>query len=111
MKKGDIVICIDDTIKPEFLFDTLKFYPQWILEDNEYRIRHVFYNDDIVAGILLEEVTNPEIFIKLINKKQEPAFATWRFRLHETLEESMEESVSEDIEQELLQELKESILN
>ena len=45
--------------------------------------------------LLLKEIKNTPVYIKLINRKQEPAFATWRFREleEETLEETLEEEL------------------
>jgi len=100
MKKGDKVVCIDDSIKAEFLFDTVKYYPEWIVENTVYTVRYVFDNDSIVPGLLLEEVVNPSVFIKLIRKDQEPAFRLDRFRLleTETMEESEEDGSASEIE-------------
>lgn len=77
---GDKVICIDDSISLEIRERVLKDYDNWVLKGKTYTIRDVLFNDDIVTGILLEEVHNFPIPIKLIRKIQEPAFATWRFR-------------------------------
>jgi hypothetical protein len=46
---------------------------------------------------LLEEVTNPLIYIPLLGRVQEPAFADWRFRKLKP-NESMAEVVSEVLE-------------
>jgi hypothetical protein len=54
-------------------------YPNWIKKGQKYTVRAMLNNDDIVPGLLLEEVRNPLIFIHLINKVQEPAFGMFRF--------------------------------
>jgi hypothetical protein len=74
---GDRVICVDDRRNhPQTVFD----FRQWVVREKEYHVRGFQGNDGIVTGILLEEVHNPPIFIKLLGRKQEPAFAVWRFR-------------------------------
>jgi len=79
MRPGDTVICIDDAIKADKIEFVSAAYPNWIKKGNKYTIRAILDNDDIVPGLLLEEVRNPEIFIHLINKIQEPAFGMFRF--------------------------------
>lgn len=76
---GDNVICIDDLISPKMLFAVADMYPNWVKKGNKYTIRAINSNDDIVTGLLLEEVRNPEIYISLINKTQEPMFSLHRF--------------------------------
>lgn len=99
---GDTVLCIDDSIKGGKLMFVGHAYPNWIKQGEEYTVREILPNDDIVPGILLEEVKNPEIFITLLGKYQEPAFRIDRFKKLETqtLEETIEEVVG--IEEELL---------
>lgn len=79
MQPGDTVICIDDSIKADMIEFVSAAYPNWIKEGRKYTIRAMLDNDDIVPGLLLEEVRNPLIFIHLINKVQEPAFGMFRF--------------------------------
>jgi hypothetical protein len=79
MRPGDTVICIDDAIKADKIEFVSAAYPNWIKEGRKYTIRAILDNDDIVPGLLLEEVRNPLIFIHLINKVQEPAFGMFRF--------------------------------
>lgn len=85
---GDEVICINDS-KPEGW--TIDVFPQWVSKDSKYIIREIFDNDDIVVGVLLEELRNPLVYQKLIGKEQEPAFATWRFSKLRTAFEIEEE--------------------
>jgi hypothetical protein len=54
--------------------------PNWVVQDKEYTIRGFQENDGIALGILLEEITNPIVFIPILKRFQEPAFAEWRFR-------------------------------
>jgi hypothetical protein len=79
MQPGDTVICIDDSIKADMIDFVSAAYPNWVKKGSKYTIRAILDNDDIVTGLLLEEVRNPEIFIHLINKVQEPAFGMFRF--------------------------------
>lgn len=79
---GDKVICIDDSHHNDFKGIAFK---NWIKKDNEYTIRAIIDNDGIVTGILLEEIINPFVPIPILNKFQEPAFATWRFRKMKTI--------------------------
>lgn len=76
---GEEVICIDAGIKPEMLFAVIEMYPNWVKQDAVYTIRQFNDNDGIVTGVLLEEIRNPEIFIKLVNRTQEPMFSLSRF--------------------------------
>jgi len=94
---GDKVICIDSSMKPEAVQELKRTVPNWIVQDQEYIIRGLQDNDGIALGILLEEVTNPIIFIPLLRRFQEPAFAEWRFRKLKP-NESMVEVVSEILE-------------
>lgn len=95
MKNGDKVVCIDASILPSrFLFVKIN-YPMWVTKGKQYTIREILPNDDIVPGILLEEIINPSIYIKLLNKAQEPAFRIDRFRLLEDSEQIVEEEVEE----------------
>lgn len=80
LKRGDTVVCTNDKIKPEALKDTLLMYPNWIREGETYTVRGFYYNDGIVTGVLLEEIKNPRIYIELIKREQEPAFALWRIK-------------------------------
>jgi len=79
MQPGDTVICIDDSIKADKIEFVSAAYPNWIKKGRKYTVRDILDNDDIVPGLLLEEVRNPLIFIHLINKVQEPAFGMFRF--------------------------------
>lgn len=95
MNVGQRVICVDDSIKQQAFLGTVSNFQQWIKKDVIYTIRDVLYNDDIVTGVLLKEIRNTPVYIKLINREQEPAFATWRFREleEETLENTLEEEL------------------
>ncbi|RFZ85682.1 hypothetical protein DYU05_08820 [Mucilaginibacter terrenus] len=80
MKPGDKVICINDKIDPEKSEEIRRDFEIWITKDKEYTVREVLDNNGIVPGLLLEEVHNFPKFFTLLNRYQEPAFATWRFR-------------------------------
>ena len=94
---GDRVVCIDDSIRPEAVEEIKRTVPNWVKKDQEYTIRAVNNNRGIATGVLLEEIDNPVIFIKIICKFQEPAFAEWRFRKLKP-NETMVEVVSEVLE-------------
>lgn len=79
-RPGDKVICIDARIDPEKADEIKRDFEIWIVKDKEYTIREILDNNGIVTGLLLEEVHNFPKFFNLINRYQEPAFATWRFR-------------------------------
>lgn len=76
---GDEVICIDSAIKPEMLMAVVNMYPNWVKKGRKYVIREISDNDGIVPGILLEELSNPKVYIKLIDRVQEPMFSFHRF--------------------------------
>lgn len=80
MKPGTRVLCVDDSILPDHIVAVVNHFPNWVLKGSRYTIREFLDNDGIVPGVLLEEVRNPPIFIPLIGRWQEPAFALWRFR-------------------------------
>lgn len=73
---GDEVICIDDSRPENWSADV---FPQWVIKDLKYIIREVLENEDIVVGVLVEELHNPPIYQHLLGREQEPAFAQWRF--------------------------------
>lgn len=80
MRPGDKVVCINATIDPEKAEEIRNDFEIWITKDQEYTVREILENNGIVPGILLEEVHNFPKYFKLLNRYQEPAFATWRFR-------------------------------
>lgn len=96
MRAGDKVVCVDDSIRAEILPTVAKYYKNWVSRDKVYTVRQVVDNDGIVDGVLLEELRNEPIYIELIDKKQEPAFGTFRFRLLQ--EDAMMESVEHYVE-------------
>jgi hypothetical protein len=80
MKPGDKVLCIDATIDPAKAAEIKQDFEIWVTKDKEYTVREILDNNGIVPGILLEEIHNFPKYFKLIDRYQEPAFATWRFR-------------------------------
>jgi|688.fasta_scaffold00162_10 hypothetical protein len=94
---GDKIVCIDSSMRPEAIEELKRTVPNWIVQDEKYTIRGFQDNDGIALGILLEEVTNPLIYIPLLGRVQEPAFAEWRFRKLAP-NESMVEVVQEVLE-------------
>ena len=76
---GDTVLCVDAGIKPEALFAVAAHFPEWVKQGTKYTVRGFTDNDGIVEGIWLEEIVNPNIYIKLLGRTQEPAFGLFRF--------------------------------
>jgi hypothetical protein len=102
MRVGDRVVCVDDAIKPEMLEFVAYAYRRWVTKGKVYTIRAILDNDDIVPGILLEEITNPAIYIHLIDKVQEPAFGMFRFaETQEPVSEAVEEEEKVEIDLEM----------
>ena len=76
---GEKILCIDAAMKPHTIQELTKDVPNWVKKGNQYTVRGFTNNNGIVDGIWLEEIRNPPLFFKLINRPQEPAFALWRF--------------------------------
>jgi hypothetical protein len=77
---GDQVICINSSMSTHTIEELSKDVPNWVTQDTKYTVRGFNENDGIVLGVLLEEIVNPLRYFKLVNKFQEPAFRTDRFR-------------------------------
>ena len=97
MKIGSKVICINDTIDADKIEEIKNDFENWIKKDTVYTIRAILDNDGIVTGVLLEEVYNLPKFFKLLNRYQEPAFATWRFANQKVEVAQLEETYEEVI--------------
>jgi len=101
---GAKVICVNDSKKPEIAEWAIKHCPNWVKKGDRYTIRLFDSHDDIVDGVLLDEVVNHPVFLVKGNTVIEPRFATWRFReleqheLEEEIEESETVSISEVLE-------------
>lgn len=95
---GDEVICVDSTIPTDWINAVLKNFPSWIKSRKKYIVRDIVFNDDISTGILLEGVVNPPIWIPLLKRTQEPAFAIWRFAKNRTAYMIQEEKESEGVD-------------
>lgn len=96
MKIGSKVICINDTIDADKIEQIKNDFENWIKKDTVYTIRAILDNDGIVTGVLLEEVYNLPKFFKLLNRYQEPAFATWRFA-NQKVEVAQLEEIYEEV--------------
>lgn len=94
---GDRVACIDSSIRPEAMEELKRTVPNWVVQDKEYTVRGFQDNNGIALGMLLEEIINPLVYIPLLGRVQEPAFAEWRFRKLAP-DESMVEVVYEVLE-------------
>ena len=90
MKVGSKVKCVDDSIKLGKLGFVGYAYPNWIKEGEIYTVREILPNDDIVPGIVLEEVVNPFLYVHILGREQEPAFRMSRFRELDDLELAVE---------------------
>ena len=99
---GDEVMCINDA-RPDGW--TSEAFPQWVQKDNKYTIREILDNDDIVVGVLLVELINPSFYIKLIDREQEGAFATWRFAPLRTAYEIEEDKEAAKISKKITKEI------
>jgi hypothetical protein len=94
---GDEVLCVDSSIKPENMVSISRNFPIWIKEGDKYIVRDVMYNDDIAPALVLEGRKNPEIWIPLLKRMQEPGYATWRFVKERTAYQIREEKEAESI--------------
>lgn len=99
MKVGQKVMCVNDSVKEGQEAFVAKAYRNWIKKGKLYTIRSIHDNQDIVTGILLEEVVNGAIYIHLIDDWAEPMFSPTRFR---ELEQVDDLAIAEEIEEELL---------
>lgn len=78
--KKEFVMCVDSSVKGDNLIEIMSSFQEWIIKDIVYQIRYVQENEGIVTGLLLYGVENKPIFIPILKRTQEPAFASWRFR-------------------------------
>lgn len=77
MEVGSKVICQNDSHENEYKG---LVFQQWIKKGQEYTIREIFYNDDICeCSVLLEEVTNPIVYIPVLGINRECSFRITRF--------------------------------
>jgi len=76
-KIGDIVVCVNDAkTNPRIDMD----FQQWIKRDEKYTIRATSMDLNGQYGVLLEEIKNEPIYLKLLGGSFEPRFASNRFR-------------------------------
>lgn len=94
MRPGTKVLCIDDSIRPEMVEWQSQHCSNWVKKGTTYTIRHFDNHDDIVDGVLLEEVVNKPVYCVPFGCILEPRFATWRFR-----ELELPDPIAEDIEE------------
>jgi hypothetical protein len=98
MVPGDKVICVDAKIDPDKTAEVARDFEIWVTKDEEYTVRELLDNDGIVTGVLLEEVHNFPKWFKIINRWQEPAFASWRFRKLERASRANHENIEESLQ-------------
>ena len=91
MDIGTRILCVDDSIPAHLNMEVFKKeFPNWVKKNEIYRIRDIFYNDNIVTSIVVEELKNPILFFPgTINRSQEASFRITRFR--ELEEDEVEE--------------------
>lgn len=87
---GEKVICVEDYKLPHTREELDNDCPNWVKKDEKYTIRGFNDNNGIVTGVLLEEIRNSPKYFKVIDKIQEPAFRTDRFRRLEPAEKQEE---------------------
>ena len=91
------VKCIDDSIKPEFIMETVKYFKSWIQKGEIYTVFDIVENQGIVTGYILEELENEPVYQPLLGREQEPAFRTSRFEVVSYEEEEESEEFSHEI--------------
>ena len=85
------VKCIDDSINPEFIIETVKYFPNWVKKGEIYTVWDILENLGIVTGYLLEELQNEMLYQPLLGREQEAAFRADRFEVVSYDEEEEEE--------------------
>lgn len=95
---GDEVICVNDS-RPEGW--SSEVFPEWVVKDQKYIVRELLNNDNIVVGVLVNELHNPIIWQPLIGRYQEGAFAIWRFEKLRTAYQIQEEKSYKQIVKEI----------
>ena len=89
------VKCVDDSINPEFLIETVKYFPNWIKEGEIYTVFKIVENQGIVTGYILEELENEMVYQPLLGHEQEAAFRADRFSVISYEEEEEDEEYFE----------------
>ena len=97
------VVCIDDSVKVGQEEFVAKAYKQWVKNDQVYTVRAILDNNEIVTGILLEEIRNIPIFIHLIDDFQEPAFRISRFKEPDEFEPVSKEEEIKNLMKQILE--------
>lgn len=80
MKPGDKVICINDRKDPNITYSA---FPSWIKEGETYHIRRVESNIGQGKRLLLDEVSNPSVYVDSVMGNIEPGFVSTRFANYE----------------------------
>ena len=78
MRIGQKVVCIDSFILPETREQIAKDCPNFVIKDKIYRIRGI-RNFEFVQSVLVEELHNPILYFKAIDKSVESGFKLSRF--------------------------------
>jgi hypothetical protein len=79
MRVGKRVICVDDSKQPHTVEELSNDVPNWIKKGQKYTVRAIV-DLDFVVGLLLEEVSNPIKYFKVVGRSMEPTFRADRFR-------------------------------
>ena len=84
MKKGDLVVCINDSFDPQ----SMQVIPNRPTKGTVYTVRDVVYYDmHDKTGLMLLELRNPRIVKGLFGALLEPSFNVVRFApAHEALD-------------------------
>jgi hypothetical protein len=74
-RKGQKVVCVNDRYSN---MSTMKKFNQWIVRDEIYTVRQ-HRPEGAEGGVLLEEIVNPPMYVKVFGGSLEPAFHPSRF--------------------------------
>lgn len=84
LNKGAKLLCLIDGIDVERLLQVATDLPNWVKQGEEYTLRQVYVQHNIVTNeeivsVLLEEIHNPPIWVEQYEAMIEPGFDLKRF--------------------------------
>lgn len=93
IKEGTEVVCINDAFAPQ----SIEAIPNRPIKNKTYVVREIRYYDHLdKAGVLLQEIRNPQSVRSLLGGMFEPSFSITRFApLDDILDEITLENVEE----------------
>ena len=94
---GQKIACCEDYKLPHTIEELSKNMPNWVKKNDIYTVRGFNDNNGIVTGILLEEVSNPILYFKLLGYSQEGSFRLDRFRELKEDEVMITEEIEEPV--------------